>query len=183
MEYNDLYELMRKEKYAEALQPLEEKFVLEFSEYLKNLRAQSSGEGDLFSDSIATEKKQLENSIAIFRGLILRRKKKLLNLVFVAAETGIMKKDYNNMLAFEKKVFDKLVSAFEDGDKDLSGILNGGKSDNGDRRKMVIFDQDVEEFVDMNGKTVGPFGKGDLANLDGQVCEVLVSGKKATFVD
>jgi DNA replication initiation complex subunit (GINS family) len=183
MEYNDLYELLRKERYAEALQPLSKKFVLEFSKYLKEMRESSSGGDDLFSDSGMSSKKQLENSIVLFRSLILRRKRKLLNLVFVAAETGIMKKDYDHMLNFEKGVFDKLVSAFEGGDKELAGILNGEEGEKDEKNKMVIFGEAVEEFVDMDGKTIGPFEKGDLANLDPKVCEVLVGGKKASFVD
>ncbi len=181
MNYNELYEIFRKEKYAEALQVLDKNFLLGFTEYLKEQRERSSEGNDFFSDSF-DNKKQMENSIAIFRGLILRRKRKLLNLVFVAAETGIMKKDYDNMLDFEKKIFDKLVKAFEDGDKELGATLSGrGKEE--EKNKMIIFNDKIEEFVDMNGAIIGPFAKGELANLDVKVCEVLVGGGKATFVD
>jgi DNA replication initiation complex subunit (GINS family) len=181
--YDELYDTLRKEKYSETLQQLDKKFLLDFCEYLSDLREKGGAESDLFSDSVFQSKKQLENSIGLFRGLILRRKKKLLNLVFVAAETGILKRDYENMLEFEKKVFDSLVKAFEGGDKELSGILNGSSADNKESDKMVIFSESVDEFVDMNGKVIGPFGKGELANLDVQVCEILVQGKKASFVD
>ncbi len=183
LNYNDLYEILRKEKYSEGLQQIDKNFLCDVVDYLKELREKASGESDLFADSIFQSKKQLENSIAIFRGLILRRKKKLLNLVFVAAETGIMKKDYENMFDFEKKIFDNFVKAFEEGDKELFGILNGKKEGDGDGQKMIIFNENVEEFVDMGGKSIGPFGKGDLVNLDSRVCDVLVGGGKATFVD
>ncbi len=180
MNYNDLYELFRKEKYSEQLQPIDKNFVGEFVDYLKNLRGELKTERDLFGDF--GNKKQLENSIAIFRGLVLRRKKKILNLVFIAAETGIMKRDYENMLDFEKKVFDNLVKSVEEGEKELSRILNGRK-DEEEKNKMIIFSESVEEFIDMNGNIIGPFSKGALANLDSKVCEVLVSGGKARFVD
>ena len=183
LNYNDLYEILRKEKYSEGLQLIDKNFLCEIVEYLKELREKASGETDLFADSIFKSKKQLENSIAIFRGLILRRKKKLLNLVFVAAETGIMKRDYENMFDFEKKIFDNFVRAFEEGDKELFSILNGRKEGVEDKQKMIIFNESVEQFVDMDGKTIGPFGKGELVNLNSQVCEVLVGGGKATFVD
>ena len=94
MIYNDLYELLRKEKYSENLQQLPKNFILEVSVFLNGLKSDSTKEDDLFTDSALKSKKQLENSIAIFKEMILRRKKKLLNLVFVAAETGIMKRDY-----------------------------------------------------------------------------------------
>ena len=179
MNYNDLYEILRKEKYSEVLQQLDKNFLTDFSLYLKEMRSAVSNDGDLFSDSMFQSKKQLENSIALFKGLMLRRKKKLLNLVFVAAETGVMKKDYETMLEFERKVFDNLVKAFNDGDKDLSVILSGGK-DNGNRavNKMIIFNDTIDQFVDMEGKTLGPFEKGELVNLDSRICDVLVSGGK-----
>ena len=48
---------------------------------------------------------------------------------------------------------------------------------------MVIFTQDVEQFVDMNGKALGPFASGELANLNVEVAGIFVSGGKAGFVD
>ena len=184
LNYNDIYEILRKEKYSENLQLIDKNFLSDFVEYLKELRGRASGETELFADNLSQSKKQLENSIAIFKSLILRRKKKLLNLVFVAAETGIMKRDYENMLDFEKKVFDNFVKAFEEGDKELTLILNGRNKETDEKgMKMIIFNENIEEFVDMDGKVIGPFGKGELVNLDSKVCEVLVSGGKAMLVD
>ena len=166
--YNELYEIFRKEKYSETLQTIDKNFLSELSNYLKKLRDEITKETDLFADSVFHAKKQLENSIAIFKGLILRRKKKLLQLVFVAAETGIMKKDYENMIEFEKKMFDNLVKALEEGDKSLASTLNG-KQNLSPASKMIILNEDTEEFVDMNGKTIGPFKKGQLLNLDSKM--------------
>jgi len=67
------------------------------SDYLSDKKQESSSDDDLFGDNVAKSKKQLENSVALFKELIRMRKKKLLNLVFVATETGIMKRDYENM--------------------------------------------------------------------------------------
>lgn len=180
LNYNDLYELLRKEKYSESLQLLDKAFLNELGEYLRTLRENISQESDFLSGS-SQGKKQLENSISLFKGLMLRRKKKLLQLVFVAAETGIMKRDYENMLEFEKKMFENLVKACEDGDKDLGKMLTGTKES--ENSKMIIFSEGVEQFVDMNGKIIGPFGKGDLVNLDSRVADILVSSGKANFVD
>lgn len=180
--YNELYEILRKEKYSEALQSLPKNFLNQFKEYISERSKESSASTDLFSDSIAKSKKQLENSFALFRELILKRKKKILNLVFIATETGIMKRDYENMLEIEKQTFDTLVKAFEEGDKSLSNILNN-KQDTTSPYKMIIFKSDVEQFMDHTGNTIGPFTSGQLANLDTEVAQILVSGEKATFVD
>src|SRR3989338_2165112 len=140
LNYNDIYEILRKEKYSENLQLIDKNFLSDFVEYLKELRGRASGETELFADNLSQSKKQLENSIAIFKSLILRRKKKLLNLVFVAAETGIMKRDYENMIPFEREVFDKIVKAFEEGDKSLAKIMNGKKDDDEtDKMKLILF--------------------------------------------
>lgn len=180
--YNDLYEFLRKEKYGEGLQTLPKDFIEQISEFFNDKKSIGESDAGLFQDSVMKSKKQLENSFAIFKELMMKRKKKILNLVFVATETGIMKKDYENMLVFEKDVFDRMVKTFEEGDKELAKALEGKKAEVKDN-KMVLFHQEVEEFVDMSGKLVGPFVVGELANLDSGVSEILVSGGKARFVD
>ena len=91
--YNELYEILRKEKFSDSLQPLPKNFLDDISQYISEKKEQSDGE-DMFSESGLKMKKQLENSISLFKEILAKRKKKLLNLVFVAAETGIMKRDY-----------------------------------------------------------------------------------------
>lgn len=183
MDYNEIYEVLRKEKYSEQLQPLSKDFVEQIGLYFKEKKESFDViEGDMFSDTALRSKKQFENSKAIFKELMLRRKKKILNLVFVAAETGIMKRDFGNMLSFEQELFEDLVSAVESGDKKLRDMINGRKEEE-IKHKMVILNDDVEEMVDMNGNTIGPFKKGQLVNMDSQVAEVLVGGGKAGFVD
>lgn len=181
--YNDLYELLRKEKFSETLQQLPKNFLIDVAEYLNEKREQSAMDSSMFVDSVAKTKKQLENSIAIFKELMLRRKKKLLNLVFVAAETGIMKRDYENMLGLERELFEKMVKSFEESEKELSNVFLQKKLEEKKKNRMIIFNQDVEQFVDMLGAPVGPFASGELANLENEVAEILVTGGKASFVD
>lgn len=183
MDYNEVYEILRKEKYSEQLQPLTKDFVEQMGVYFKEKKESFDViEGDMFSDSALRSKKQFENSKAIFKELMLRRKRKILNLVFVAAETGIMKRDFGNMLDFEQELFEDLVAAVESGDKKLKDMIHGRKAEE-INHKMVILKDDVGEMVDMNGQMLGPFKKGQLVNIDSQVAEVLVSGNKADFVD
>ncbi|MFH1802227.1 MAG: hypothetical protein ABH864_02125 [archaeon] len=181
--YNELYEILRKEKYSEQLQNLPKKFVEEFKEYLEENKPLSSNKSDLFSDSIAKSKKQLENAISLFRELMLKRKRKLLNLVFVAAETGIMKRDYENMLKVEKDVFENLVKAFEQGDKEIAKILNGEEAKKTENNKMIIFKEKIDPFVDHAGNTIGPFESGQLANLSTEIAQIFIQGGKAKPVD
>ncbi len=181
--YQDLFEIVRKEKYSEMLQQLPKQFHLEFIEYLQSKKENSPQETDLFLDATLKAKKQLENSLALFKELILRRKRKLLNLVFVAAETGILKRDFENMLSFEQTLFEKLVKAFEEGEKELALLLQGKKDQQQNKYALVLFTQNTEQFMDMAGKAVGPFAVGQLVNLEKEVTQILVSSGKANYVD
>lgn len=181
--YTDLYELLRKEKYSENLQLLPKTFLEDIAVYFNDRKEQSAGEEDMFQDAVVRNKKQLENSVALFKELILRRKKKLLNLIFVATETGIMKRDYENMMFFEQQVFDSMVKVFEEGDKQMNNFLQGKGEKDKSPFSMILFNEDVDQFVDMTGNTVGPFKIGQLANLENEVANILVSGGKARYID
>jgi len=180
--YNELYELLRKEKYSEGLQPLPKKLLTDFKEFLDSNTDSAPTGKNLFVESTEKSKKQFENSIAIFKELILRRKKKMLQLAFVATETGIMKRDYDNMLAVENQVFEKLIKAFEEQDREIASVLHGEK-EKIETNKLILFKQDIEQFVDHLGNVIGPFKSGELANLDSNISEILVSDKKAGFID
>jgi len=180
--YNDLYEALRKERYSEQLQNLANDFIVQVGEYLNDKKKMSEKQDDMFSDAIIKTKKQLENAVSIFKELILRRKKKLLDLAFIAAETGISKRDYENMLDFEKKMFDKIMSAMDDSEKNIISVLNGEQA-NEKKNKLVIFKEEMTEFMSPNGKKIGPFNKGEVANLPREIVGILVDSGKVELVD
>ncbi|MBI2448945.1 DNA replication complex GINS family protein [Candidatus Pacearchaeota archaeon] len=181
--YNDIYELLRKEKYTEQLQPIPKNFISEFASYIKEKRKIAmKNDEQLFSDAITKSKKQFENAVVIFKELLLRRKKKILNLSFIAAETGISKKDFENMLAFEKVLFDKIMGAIEIADKDVSDIVNG-KLEDTIKNSLVIFMEKTEEFLDPDGKKLGPYKEGDIANLPKDIAKILFESKKVSYLD
>jgi hypothetical protein len=113
---------------------------------------------------------------------MLRRRKKLVSLAFIAAETGISKRDFENMLDFEKELFDKLVRAMEDAEKNINSFLKGKKTEDA-RNKMVLFKQDTEEFLGLEGERLGPYSKGDLANLPVEIATILDTSGKIEFID
>lgn len=179
--YNDIYEAARKERYSEQLQPLSKKFINEVSDYLKEKKEISSKEVDVFSDVVIKTKKQLENAITLFKELMLRRRKKILNLVLIAAETGISKQDFENMLLIEKDLFEELMKGIDASDKRLSEILNG-REDESKKNELIVFKEDVDELVDLEGNKVGPYQKGEIANISVEVAKILVDDGKAEIV-
>lgn len=182
MDYAELYEFLRKEKYAEALQALPKSFVDDVSTFLRERRALLASSPDLFSEDILKSKKQFENAISLFKELMRIRKRKILNLVFVASETGIMKRDFTTLLSFEQPLFERLVLAVEDADKDLQQALHGGRAVLADH-KMVVVQQPIAEFVDMSGAVIGPFETGALVNLDAKVADILIADQKVSLIN
>ena len=181
--YNELYDALRKERYSEQLQPIPKNFIKEVSAYLKDKKEIANKKTDDFSDTIIKTKKQFENSIAIFRELMLRRKKKILDLAFVAAETGISKRDFENMLIVEKEAFDGIMKSLERGDKKVADMLKGSdEEENLKKNKMIVFIEDVEEFLDLDGHRIGPFKKGDVANIYDEIANILIVDKKAEAI-
>jgi DNA replication initiation complex subunit (GINS family) len=178
--YNDLYEASRKERYSQQLQKLPNKFILEIAEYLNDKKEIASKEDDDFSDVIIKTKKQLENALTLFKELMLRRRKKILDLVLIATETGISKKDFENMLNFEKKLFENLMNCVDSSDKEVGEILNGEKEKQ--KNELVVFKQDLEEFIDLNGKKMGPFEKGQIVNIPKNIAKILIDDNKVEVV-
>lgn len=181
--YNDIYEAARKERYSEQLQPIAKNFISEVSNYLKEKREIASKENDDFSDVIVKTKKQLENALTLFKELVIRRRKKILNLVLVATETGISKQDFENMLQIEKELFEELMKSMDVSDKRLSEVLNGNKVEKSQKNNLIVFVDGVEEFVGLDGNKMGPYDKGDIANIPKEIAKILVDGKKAEFIE
>jgi len=183
--YNELYDALRKERYSEQLQPIPKIFIKEVSAYLKDKKEIANKKNDDFSDTILKTKKQFENSLAIFKELMLRRKKKILELAFVAAETGISKRDFENMLAVEKECFDGIMKSLEKSDKKVSEMLKGvgEEGEKKPKNKMIVFIDDADEFLDIDGNKLGPFKKGDIANISEEVANILIVDKKAEAID
>lgn len=180
IKYEDLYEILRREKTNESLQKLPNDFMKDFSEFIHQNKKAITNSGDFFADEIIRDKKQYENSMVIFKELMLRRKKKLLNLVFIANETSVMKKDFENMLSFEKDLFDILLRSVEQTDKLISMLLLNGHSEK-DTVSLLIT-EDVESFVSMEGDFIGPFNKGQTLSLDRKVADILIGSSKAVKV-
>src|SRR4030042_898592 len=175
--YNDIYEAARKERYSEQLQPLGKNFINEVSDYLREKKDISSKENDVFSDVIIKTKKQLENAIAFFKELIRRRKEKILKLVLIAAETGISKQDFENMLPFEKTLFEDLMKSIDISEKKLNDILSGNKEEQ--KNELVVFKDSVEEFVGLTGEKMGGYEKGQIVNLPKEIAKILIDSGKA----
>src|SRR3989344_5209410 len=126
--YNEIHEAVRKERGEKLqLQPLPKNFIEEVATYLREKKEFSSKTDDDFSDNSIKNKKQLENARTLFKELIFRRREKILHLLLIATETGVSKRDFENMLDFESKMFENLLKSIESSDIQISAMLLNGK--------------------------------------------------------
>ena len=176
--YNDIYEAARQERYSDQLQPLSKNFIIDVAKYIKEKKQFTLKESEEFSGVIDKTKKQFENVITFFKELIVRRRKKILNLVLIAAETGISKRDFEYMLNFEKELFEELMKCMDVSDKKLNRILEGDKLEQVQNNELVIFIEDVESFVGLDAASMGPFEKGQIVNIPKQIAKILFEGGK-----
>jgi DNA replication initiation complex subunit (GINS family) len=180
--YGDIYDSSRKERYSEQLQQLPKNFVFEVASYLREKKEIASKEDENFSDIILKTKKQLENALTLFKELMVRRRKKILNLVLIAAETGISKQDFENMLDFEKELFEEIMRCIDLVDKKMSCSLNG-KINGENKNELVIFLDAVEEFLNGEGETIGPFEKGQVVNIQKEIAKILIESGKVEVLE
>ncbi len=178
--YNDIYESARKERYSDQLQKLPKNFIQEVAEYIKEKKETASKKDDDFSDTIVKTKKQLENAMTLFRELILRRRKKILSLVLIASETGISKQDFDNMITLEKDLFEELMKCVDISEKKLEQTFSGKTDEK--KNQLVVFKENLGEFISAEGK-IGPFERGQIANIPKDIAKILVEDDKADFVE
>ncbi len=157
------------------MQSLPNTFVEDVADYLKDKKEISSKEEDDFSESFIKTKKQIENAQTLFKELMLKRRKKILNLLLIAAETGISKKDFDNMLDFEKGLFEELMKCIDASNKEVLSSFNGKVEI---KEKKVLFKESVEEFINLEGNKLGPFKKGDEAELPRDIANILIDDGK-----
>ncbi|MEM4153108.1 MAG: hypothetical protein QXK80_03270 [Candidatus Pacearchaeota archaeon] len=181
--YQEIYEALRKEKYNEALQQLPSNFLQEVSEYINDKKNILSRESDFFSDTLRMTRKQLDNALSIVKELLIIRQRKVLNLAFVAAVTGISKRDTESLLEHEKELFDISVRQLEQNQKLISEILNGKIEKKDLKNLFVRFKEDVPAFLDGSGVELGPFKKGDVANLPKEIAEILLADDKVAQIE
>lgn len=183
--YQEVYDILRKEKYNEALQDLPENFLSELAFYLEEKKQVLDKQGNnLFSDTLKATRKQLDNTISIIKEIFSIRNKKILNLAFTAALTGVSKRDTDTLLDQEKKLFESTVTHLEENNKKILQYLDGNFEKKKDLKNLFLrFKQEVPSILLPEGGEIGPFRAGDIANLPKDVAQILISDGKAIEID
>lgn len=182
--YTEIYEVLRKEKYSDQLQKLPKNFLTEVANYFKEKKKITDKDESIFSDTLTKTKKQLDNARSILREIIMLRERKIINLTLVAAKIGISKRDTENMLNHEKELFITITKKIGESEKKLGDLMKGNNNEEKTLKNQLIrFKQDTPEFLDIGNRTIGPFKKGDVANLPKEIMDILIKNNQAVKID
>ena len=140
--------IQREEQRVQKLTKLPIGFYESARDYLDAKRAMESGKTAL----------ELKNAERLVEDIFNRRERKILNLALIAARTGIPPE---NLTEEERLFFDSLLAIIKDR-RQLLASVKGGQEE---LAALIIFKEDVPEFVGADEKTYGPFKKGDIAKL------------------
>lgn len=152
--------IQREEQRVPKLTKLPEDFYISLSAYLEQKR-------NLKEDRrTALEMKNIE---LLLEDIFNRRERKILNFAIIAARTGIPPE---NISMDEREFFDRIVAEIKGRRNDSLRKMLGDKKE--ELANLIVFKEDVPEFVALDEKTYGPFKKGDIAKLPEENMKMLV---------
>lgn len=153
--------IQREEQRLPKLTKLPENFFQSVNSYIEQKRQLTLKE----DRKIALELRSVERLV---EDIFNRRERKILNSAIITARTGIPPE---NLLEEEKEFFQQLVDVIKQRrEESLKKILSGGK----EFATLIVFKEDVPEFVGSDLKIYGPFKKGDIAKLPEDNMKVLI---------
>jgi DNA replication initiation complex subunit (GINS family) len=149
--------IQREEQRTQKLSKLPVDFYDNVQQYLESKRKMSNRKTAL----------ELKNAERLVEDIFNRRERKVLNNVLIAARTGIRAE---NMTDEEKEFFNSMLSVV----KERRNLLSSLKEKEGEQQSLIIFKEDVPEFVAVDEKSYGPFKKGDIAKLPGENMQLMI---------
>jgi len=174
--------ILRQEKYNETLQKLPKNFLEDLKEYIEEKNKSFARSEGAFDEALKKLKKQFENAQSLIEEIFAIRQKKILNLALLAKISGVTRSDLDNMLLEEKELFQTVLNKVKDIEERLKAKIIEGKKDL-KNNCLIRFKSDTEEFLDGEGNKLGPFKKGDIANLPKEIAEILIEDKKAVKIE
>jgi len=191
--YEDVYELLRAEKYSTDLQSLNPEQLGKIKQYLEAKKTILFKEktSELFDrakrDKLRTE---LENARRAIKDLYEKREKKIINRAMFTARMAFKMRDTTNMLPSEQELYDKLVDVLKFGWASFFKELNSAKNNSPEEpkllketsRRLLKFNEAIPELMDSELKKYGPFEANQVASLPDELAELLLQQKKVTEI-
>lgn len=196
--YEKLYDILRKEKYAQELQKIDKDFFKSVVEYLKEKEAiaeSQRGKESIFSAEAESTTKQVGNIKKLIKELYEKREYKIIQLAMFASRIGD-KEIPPALLAEERPLFLDVVNTLNiyresivqnimekrlptPGEQPKSIKRDFGEDTKKSENKVVRFMHAVPKFVANDMNTYGPFDEEDTAIIPNKTADVLIDKKRA----
>lgn len=154
--------IQREELRVQKLTKIPENFYKSVNDYLFQKRQMTLKD----DRKVVLEMKQIERLI---EDIFNRRERKILNAAIISARSHGQPE---NLLEEEKKFFDSVVGLIKN--RRNENIMRVLESESGEKETLIIFKEEVPEFVGSDLKTYGPFKKGDIAKLPEDNMRILI---------
>jgi DNA replication initiation complex subunit (GINS family) len=154
--------IQREEQRTPKLTKLPESFYKNVKSYLENKRTASNRR-------VALEAKNAERLV---EDIFNRRERKLFNLSIITARTGIAPE---NLTEEEKVFFESIVDKMKERRAKIIDKILEKAAGKKETETLVVFSEDVPEFVGSDMKTYGPFKKGDISKLPKENMKVMIN--------
>lgn len=196
--YETLYEMLRKEKSREELQKLDERFLKDTLNYLREKQQaydENLTKNDIFSQSERDKLNiQITNVKKIIKDLYDIRERKIINMSINKSRTNTHIIDTTQLLAQENEFFESLTTVMN---RYRTGILHKilelrdpdimpaeppaqeeQKEEETDRKSVKIIEK-VDQFYGEELESYGPFEENEETTLPIQLADILISQGKA----
>lgn len=157
--YEDIYEILRNEKFSSDLQELSKEDLRKIKEYFKEKTKATEGQNqstNLFaSHNRAKTQLELDNAGRVVKDLLEKRERKLINRAVFNSRVDNSMRDTSNMLEIEEELYDQLVFVLKRFRKGfLSTIDNEGNYPSQIIQPLKLReDIDVKEFREEGKKS------------------------------
>lgn len=153
--------IQREEQRTPKLTELPEGFYKNVKSYLERKKSATNRK-------VVLEAKNVERLV---EDIFNRRERKVFNLSIITARTGIPPE---NLTEEENGFFESIVTMLKKRRSDIIDKIL--KKDVGEKETetLVIFNEDVPEFMGSDMKTYGPFKKGDISKLPEENMSIMI---------
>lgn len=196
--YEKLYDILRKEKYAQELQKIDKDFFKSIVSYLKekeSIAESQHSKNSIFVGEAENTQKQVTNIKKLVKELYEKREYKILQLAMFASRIGD-KEIPPALLAEERPLFLDLVNVLNGYRENIvqkvieKNLPTSGEQPQSIKRdisdhtkksdtKVIRFMHAVPKFVANDMNTYGPFDEEDTAILPNKTADVLIDKKRA----
>lgn len=208
--YQELRKIQAKERDNPEIQEIGEDFIDRIVEYVhakRNALKEMKEKDSVFSkDSSSEIQYELRNVLSIISDIYDRRQRKILSQVMISLKTDSLE-DISKMLEFEKDIYEKSLSLLKKFRSEFfNKVMNSTPAPapkpatpapapkpeipstetikkTQDEMISLKTTTDVQSFVWENGRTYGPFLKGDVVKVPKKIADILANSGKAVPVE